>query len=90
MFRRSRRQKRRQRDGESTLIGGKAELHSRDLPRTHGRSELSEKRAPVEMDVTSQARVPELSGDVVQIAELRGKDFLTETETGTGTHSSAR
>lgn len=72
VFWRSRRKRRQQiLNAEPGVYGRKAELHNENLPRTHGRSELSEKRAPVELDGTAQTIQPQLVGDREPVAELR-------------------
>ncbi|KAK5309322.1 hypothetical protein LTR70_010398, partial [Exophiala xenobiotica] len=62
--------------------GNKAELPNKDLPRTHGRSELHEQRAPVELDAAGQSRKAELAGAEARAAEL--------DEKGTGTSTTER
>lgn len=67
---------------DSGTSTNKAELPNKDLPRTYGRSELSEKRAPVELDAAEQSRKAELVGVDVHFAEL--------AENGTGTSTAVK
>jgi len=57
----------------------KAELPNEDLPRTHGRSELNEARAPVEMDATDQTMKAELAGADARVVELGHKEVESST-----------
>ena len=68
------RRRRRKASGHGTRYGTasvEAELHNNDPPRTHGRSELSERRAPAELDAVSQQRAAGMEGISAEVAELR-------------------
>lgn len=82
VFRARRRRRRMLRQAQGNDVGssgGKPELHNKDLPRTHGRSELSEQRAPVEMDAAEQMRKAELPGADGRVADLGEKETGTST-----------